>query len=118
MLAPALTGSGASAPETLNKGAEEICGDELDNNANGTIDDGCPGVDCVDLDARSDGSRFTVSNGSFVAYGVSGGAEAEGEPRQDRREAHEGDDGEDLLHDGSFFPSGMVVVAVSQRFVA
>ncbi len=36
-------------------------------------------VDCVDLDARSEGSRFTVSNGSFVAYDVSGGAEAEGQ---------------------------------------
>jgi hypothetical protein len=31
-------------------GAEEICGDEQDNNANGQIDDGCPGVDCADLD--------------------------------------------------------------------
>ena len=35
--------------------------------------------DCVDLDAKSEGSRFTVSNGSFVAYDVSGGAEAEGQ---------------------------------------
>jgi autotransporter translocation and assembly factor TamB len=35
-------------------------------------------VDCVDLDAKSDGSRFAVSNGSFVAYDVSGGAEADG----------------------------------------
>lgn len=34
--------------------------------------------DCVDLDAKSEGSRFTVSNGSFLAYDVSGGAEAEG----------------------------------------
>lgn len=36
-------------------------------------------VDCVDLGAKSEGSRFAVSNGSFVAYEVSGGAEAEGQ---------------------------------------
>jgi hypothetical protein len=35
---------------TVYPGATEICGDGVDNNANGTIDDGCPGVDCVDLD--------------------------------------------------------------------
>ncbi|MBI5480963.1 MAG: hypothetical protein HY906_19040 [Deltaproteobacteria bacterium] len=35
---------------TVYPGATEICGDGKDNNANGTIDDGCPGVDCVDLD--------------------------------------------------------------------
>ncbi|MCA9670289.1 MAG: putative metal-binding motif-containing protein, partial [Myxococcales bacterium] len=31
-------------------GKPEICGDGIDNNCNGTIDDGCPGVDCKDND--------------------------------------------------------------------
>ena len=35
---------------SVNPGAKEICGDKIDNNCNGTIDDGCPGVDCVDKD--------------------------------------------------------------------
>jgi hypothetical protein len=35
---------------TVYPGAKEVCGDGIDNNCNGTIDDGCPGVDCVDKD--------------------------------------------------------------------
>jgi hypothetical protein len=35
---------------TTYPGATEICGDGIDNNANGTVDDGCPGIDCIDLD--------------------------------------------------------------------
>jgi hypothetical protein len=35
---------------TTYPGATEICGDGKDNNANGTVDDGCPGVQCFDLD--------------------------------------------------------------------
>ncbi len=31
-------------------GAKEVCGDGKDQNCNGTIDDGCPGVDCKDGD--------------------------------------------------------------------
>ncbi|MDY0000990.1 MAG: putative metal-binding motif-containing protein [Polyangia bacterium] len=31
-------------------GAPEVCGNGKDDNCNGTVDDGCPGVDCQDLD--------------------------------------------------------------------
>ena len=34
--------------------------------------------DCVDFDARTDGSRFSMTNGSVSAYDVSAGAEGEG----------------------------------------
>jgi hypothetical protein len=35
---------------TIHPGAPEVCGDGVDQNCNGTPDDGCPGVDCVDKD--------------------------------------------------------------------
>jgi MYXO-CTERM domain-containing protein len=35
---------------TIKPGAPEICGDGIDQNCNETPDDGCPGVDCQDLD--------------------------------------------------------------------
>lgn len=36
-------------------------------------------VDCVELDATSNGTRFTASNASVSAYGVTANAQAEGE---------------------------------------
>ncbi|MGM0597480.1 MAG: MopE-related protein [Myxococcota bacterium] len=36
--------------DTVYPGAEEICRDGIDQNCNGTADDGCPGVDCEDED--------------------------------------------------------------------
>jgi MYXO-CTERM domain-containing protein len=35
---------------TKHPWAAEICGDNKDNDCDGTIDDGCPGVDCKDID--------------------------------------------------------------------
>ncbi len=34
----------------IHPGASEKCGDGIDQNCNGTADDGCPGVDCKDRD--------------------------------------------------------------------
>jgi hypothetical protein len=34
----------------IHPGAKEVCGNQKDDNCNLTIDDGCPGVDCVDKD--------------------------------------------------------------------
>ncbi|HYN42531.1 MAG TPA: hypothetical protein VE129_12185, partial [Thermoanaerobaculia bacterium] len=36
-------------------------------------------VDCVELDAKTEGSRFSVTNGSIAAYDLSAGAEGEGQ---------------------------------------
>ncbi len=35
-------------------------------------------ADCLELDARAEGERFSLSNGAFSAYGLSGGADAGG----------------------------------------
>ena len=40
---------------TVNPGAEEVCGDKKDNDCDMTVDDGCPGVDCIDKDGDSFG---------------------------------------------------------------
>ena len=34
----------------IGPGQKEVCGDKIDNDCDGTVDDGCPGVDCTDGD--------------------------------------------------------------------
>jgi hypothetical protein len=43
--------------------AKEVCGDGIDNDCDGTVDDGCPGVDCND----SDGDGWGVGADCVVA---------------------------------------------------
>ena len=44
-------------------GQSETCGDGIDNDCDYTVDDGCPGVDCVD----GDGDGFGAGSGCFIA---------------------------------------------------
>jgi MYXO-CTERM domain-containing protein len=44
-------------------GAEEACGDGIDNDCDGTVDDGCPEVDCSDRD----GDGWGVGAGCTIA---------------------------------------------------
>ena len=37
----------------INPDAKEICGDQIDNDCDFTVDDGCPGVNCQDSDGDS-----------------------------------------------------------------
>jgi hypothetical protein len=50
---------------TIYPGAPEVCGDGKDNNCNGSVDDGCPGVDCVD----SDGDGWPSGTGCVTEDG-------------------------------------------------
>lgn len=46
----------------INPGADEICGDSIDQDCDLTADDGCPGVDCVD----HDGDGFGVGKDCVI----------------------------------------------------
>ncbi|MBW2732902.1 MAG: hypothetical protein JRH20_10965 [Deltaproteobacteria bacterium] len=57
---------------TISPGATEVCGDQIDNDCDNTIDDGCPGVDCVDDDGDGwgVGSACTIVDCNDAAVDV------------------------------------------------